>query len=50
MGTGTPTTAPAINMAASGALKAAFRAHLCLEMSIAELEAIDCTIYFAMVR
>lgn len=32
---------PAINMAASGALKAAFRAHLRREMSVAELEAID---------
>jgi hypothetical protein len=32
---------PAINMAASGALKAAFRAHMCRDIGIAELEAID---------
>lgn len=32
---------PAINMAAAGALKAAFREHLRRDMSLAELEAID---------
>lgn len=32
---------PAINMAASGELKAVFRRHLNREMSMAELEAID---------
>lgn len=32
---------PAINMAASGELKAVFRRHLRREMSLAELEAID---------
>lgn len=32
---------PAINMAAAGALKAAFRKHLRRDMSLAELEAID---------
>lgn len=32
---------PAINMAASGELKAVFRKHLNREMSLAELEAID---------
>jgi hypothetical protein len=32
---------PSVNMAAAGALKAAFRAHLNREISPAELEAID---------
>lgn len=32
---------PAINMAAAGALKAAFRAHMVRDISLAELEAID---------
>lgn len=32
---------PAVNMAASGALKAAFRAHMVRDLSLAELEAID---------
>ena len=32
---------PAINMAAAGALKAAFRAHMRRDISLAELEAID---------
>lgn len=32
---------PAINMAASGALKAAFREHMVRDISLAELEAID---------
>ena len=32
---------PAVNMSASGALKAAFRAHMARDLSLAELEAID---------
>ena len=32
---------PAVNMAASGALKAAFREHMVRDISLAELEAID---------
>lgn len=32
---------PAINMAAAGELKAVFRKHLCRDMSLAELEAIE---------
>lgn len=32
---------PAVNMAAAGALKAAFRAHMTRDISLAELEAID---------